>query len=45
MSRLDPAQSTILKIEMITKSYNQWTKQEMIEKINTIIDKSWEQEV
>ena len=45
MSRLHAAQSAILKIEMITKSYNQWTKQEMIEKINTIIDESWEQEV
>ena len=45
MSKLHAAQSALLKIEMITKSYNQWTKQEMIEKINTIIDKSWEQEV
>mgnify|MGYP003151312641 FL=1 len=43
MSRLDPAQMTLLKIEAITKSFNgDWTKQEILDEINQIIDKYYE---
>ncbi len=46
MSRLDPTQMALLKIEAITKSFNgDWTKQEILNEINQIIDKLWEQEV
>ena len=43
MSRLDPAQMTLLKIEAITKCFNgDWTKQEILDEINQIINKYYE---
>ena len=42
MSRLDPAQSALLKIEMIIKNNQQFTRHELINEINQIIDKYYE---
>tara|TARA_R100000353_G_scaffold17707_1_gene16528 strand:- start:39 stop:179 length:141 start_codon:yes stop_codon:yes gene_type:complete len=46
MSRLDKRIEALLKIEMVTKAsnINEFTAQEIINEINFIIDKAYEQE-
>ena len=42
MSRLDRNQRALLEIEIVTKSKYPWTKEELVNEINQIIDKTYE---